>query len=80
MRVFAGMTTWGWVWLMWMVYFALAEGIALFNHRPGDTFSAHVWWWMGAGWSWQRVIVAVFLAWLAYHFVKQGLEWVPKMG
>jgi hypothetical protein len=69
------MTRWGWIWLLWIVYFALAEGVAVLNSRPRDTFSAHLWAWMGAGWSWQRCVVLVFIGWLAFHLVVEGLRW-----
>ena len=41
------MSPWTWAWIGWGVYFAVVEGMALFNSRPGDTLSEHVWAWLG---------------------------------
>lgn len=50
------MDTWGWVWLGWLAYFAVAEAVALYlSHQarragaadPRDTLSEHVWVWFG---------------------------------
>lgn len=38
--------TWFLVWGIWAVYFFVFEGIALFNHTSGDTFSEQVWAWL----------------------------------
>lgn len=34
-------------WLGWIAYFVVVEGMALFNSKPGDTLSEHVWAWFG---------------------------------
>ena len=33
------MSVWTWAWIGWGVYFAVVEGMALFNSKPGDTLS-----------------------------------------
>jgi hypothetical protein len=40
-------TVYDWLWLGWLVYFAIVEGRALFNSKPGDTLSEHAWAWLG---------------------------------
>lgn len=34
------------IWLGWIIYFLIFEGIALFNKTTGDTFSEQVWAWL----------------------------------
>ncbi len=34
-------------WLVWLAYFGVVEGMALFNSKGGDTLSEHVWAWFG---------------------------------
>lgn len=74
-------------WLAWMAYFLVLEGWALFNSRPGDTLSEHVWAWFGTqrrrpgesprevtGWvRLRRFVLLAFLAWLSAHFLTGGL-------
>ncbi|MEV6638070.1 hypothetical protein AB0M54_45845 [Actinoplanes sp. NPDC051470] len=74
------------LWLLWLAYFAVVEGVALFNSKPGDTLSEHVWMWFGtqrrkpgeparepSGWTKvRRVALAGFLVWLAVHFLTGG--------
>lgn len=33
-------------WAVWLIYFLVLEGVALFNKTEGDTFSEHVWAWL----------------------------------
>jgi hypothetical protein len=57
-------------WVLWLVWFAVLEGLALYDPDPGDTLSEHVWycaqqpvvWWTMAG----------FLCWLVIHFLGGG--------
>jgi hypothetical protein len=77
---------WTWAWLVWIAYFLVVEGFALFNSRPGDTLSEHVWAWFGtgrrrpgeperqrSGWTQlRRVLLLAFLAWLSIHFLTGG--------
>lgn len=72
-------------WLVWLGAFAVWEGIALFNSKPGDTFSEHVWHWFGfnyrrgqprevSGWLRVRRFTGLaIIAWLAAHFLTGGL-------
>jgi len=74
-------------WLAWLVYFLVLEGIALFNSKPGDSLSEHVWVWFGVnrdkngvmrkktGWvQFRRFVLAAFMFWLGAHFLTGG--WV----
>jgi hypothetical protein len=47
---------WAWLWLGWIGYFAVVEGVALYKSGkakgrgsvdPRDTLSEHVWYWFG---------------------------------
>jgi len=75
-------TIWTWAWIGWGVYFAVVEGMALFNSTPGDTLSEHVWAFLGysggvkypTGWTrLRRFLVLAFMAWLSVHFLTGGL-------
>lgn len=79
------MSAWTWAWIGWGVYFAVVEGAALFNSRPGDTLSEHVWLWANtargpgpsgrqpSGWTrLRRFALLAFLAWLVAHFLTGG--------
>ena len=74
-------------WLAWLAYFLVVEGIALFNSKPGDTLSEHVWAWFGTEWQkghsprersgWtqlRRFALLAFMVWLSAHFLTGG--WV----
>ena len=82
------MSVWTWAWIGWGVYFAVVEGMALFNSTPGDTLSEHVWAWPGyaltgqgpldlrqpSGWTRARRFMRLaFLAWLVAHFLTGGI-------
>lgn len=76
------MTVWTWAWLGWGAYFAVVEGMALANSKPGDTLSEHVWQFLGysegvrqpTGWTrLRRFMVLAFMAWLSVHFLTGGL-------
>lgn len=70
------------LWLAWLVWFLIEEGIALARGGPGATLSAHVWRWFGtdrnerhpqSGWTRiRRVALAGFMLWLAIHFMTGG--------
>jgi hypothetical protein len=73
------MDGWTVVWLLWLGMFAVVEGAALLNKKPGDTLSEHVWDWFGIrgkpkGYQARRFVLLVFLAWLTTHFLTGG--WV----
>lgn len=75
-------------WLAWIAYFLVVEGMALFNSKPGDTLSEHVWAWFGterpkpgrdprerSGWTQlRRFVLVAFMCWLTAHFITGG--WV----
>lgn len=79
------MSPWTWAWIGWAVYFLIVEGMALFNSKPGDTLSEHVWSFIGirrkgadprdpTGWTrLRRFIVLAFMAWLSFHFLTGGI-------
>lgn len=37
------MSPWTVLWIIWLAMFAVQEGLALRDKRPGDTFSEFVW-------------------------------------
>ncbi len=50
------MSGWSWLWIGWIAYFAVVEGVALYRSGrakaagasdPRDTLSEHVWFWFG---------------------------------
>jgi hypothetical protein len=77
-------SAWTWAWIGWGVYFAVVEGVALFDSKPGNTLSEHFWLWMGydatgagarrpSGWTrLRRFLLLAFLAWLVAHFLTGG--------
>jgi hypothetical protein len=81
-------SAWTWAWLGWGLYFAVVEGMALFNSKPGDTLSEHAWAWLGyaatgsgaqdlrkpSGWPrLRRFLLLAGLAWLAVHLLTGGV-------
>lgn len=59
-------------WIMWFGFFAVIEGIALFNKERGDTLSEHIWKWFKINdkprsWTVRRGALAIFLVWLTVH-------------
>jgi hypothetical protein len=70
-------------WLCWFAFFAVWEGITLFNSKPGDTLSEHVWRWFGTRREdykgdktpprLGRFILLAFMAWLSIHFLTGGV-------
>lgn len=82
------MTGWTWAWIGWGLIFVAIEGMALFNSKPGDTLSEHVWAFLGyavsgqgqldlrkpSGWTrLRRFGVLAFMAWLAVHLLTGGI-------
>lgn len=69
-------------WIVWLGIFGVVEGIALFNRRPGDTLSEHVWEWFGTARGsdaphtaiarGKRFVLLAFMAWLGVHFLTGG--------
>lgn len=79
---------WTWAWIGWLLYFVVVEGMALFNSKPGDTLSEHVWAWLGfaltgeggldyrhpSGWTrLRRFLTLALLAWVSVHFLTGGV-------
>jgi hypothetical protein len=59
-------------WIGWGLYFAVLEGIALFNKGEGDTLSEHVWRWFDVDahqWTAKRYLLVAFMLWLSGHFI-----------
>ena len=80
-----GLDLWWLVWAAWAAYFAVAEGIALFRSRSGDTLSEHVWALFAINLPGRphrevtgavrlrRFLLLAGLAWLVAHFLTGGL-------
>ncbi len=78
------MSIWSWLWIVWLLSFAVIEGIALFNGEKDDTLSEHVWKWFAIGRNGEdrpkvtgsvrarRFILLAFMAWLLVHFITGG--------
>lgn len=59
-------------WIIWLFVFAAMEGAALLDPRPGDTLTEHirVWFSLSNPTHWiGRGVLALFLAWLCWHFM-----------
>lgn len=73
----------GWTigWLVWLGWFAVEEGLALWRGGTPATLSGHVWRWFAVGGNsdptgWQRArrfALLAFLAWLAVHLTTGGV-------
>ena len=68
------MTTFTWLWIIWLAFFVVIEAAAIIRKDPDDTLSEHVWAWFKIkdkprAWTWRRVVLAGFLAWLLVHMV-----------
>jgi len=65
------------IWAVWLGFFAVVEGVAVFNKKKGDTLSEHVWQLFSvkhegkAVWA-RRGTLYAFLLWLVTHFVTGG--------
>lgn len=70
---------WTILWILWGVAFVAIEGVALIERKAGATLSEHIWKWFavrgsrGGGWTWKRVVLLAFLAWLLLHL---GFGWL----
>ena len=70
------MNTFKVLWIIWIAFFIIVEGIAVFNDVPGDTLSEFVWDIIGTDsddrsigqWFW-RAGVLTLLAWLIPHMM-----------
>ena len=79
------MNWWTVGWIVWILWFVVEEGLALFAKGAHATFSAHVWDWFSikprtqgttnTGWQRaRRTVLLLFMVWLVLHFVTGG--WV----
>jgi len=73
------MSGWTVAWLLWLLAFAVIEGIAIYRRRYEGTLSRHVWKWFaikgqGRNVRWRRFIFLAGWAWLTVHFLTGG--WV----
>lgn len=64
-------TTYGVLWLLWIVSFLVVELTALWTGHPEFTLSEWVWKLerLGRAWTFARYFVAAFLLWLFFHLV-----------
>ncbi len=82
------MTGWTWAWVGWGLIFAVIEGMALVNSKPGDSLSEHFWSFLGyaatgqgplnyrhpSGWTrLRRFLLLAGLAWLVVHLLTGGI-------
>jgi hypothetical protein len=68
------MSWYTWAWIFWLAFFAVIEGVALFDKDRGDTLSEHIWAWFKIKdkprqWTARRAVLAVFMVWLTVHMV-----------
>jgi len=67
------MTWFTWAWIIWIGWFVIVEGIAIYQKDKGDTLSEHVWALFKIrdqdGWHPRRIILAGFMVWLLVHMV-----------
>jgi len=77
------MSLWTIAWLLWFLWFAIEEGLALAIGGWRATLSGHVWIWFAIKtldgqpaphWRIRRFALASFLAWLCLHFLSGG-QW-----
>lgn len=57
------------LWIGWVAYFAIVEGVAFLLRRTDLTLSDFTWRFEGAGWTAARYLVAAVLVWAALHLV-----------
>lgn len=55
------------LWIGWVAYFAIVEGLAFALRRTDLTLSDFTWRFEGAGWTAGRYLVAAILLWAALH-------------
>lgn len=68
---------WTILWLIWIIFFGVIEGAAVFNKTKGDTLSEHIWKWFSIkskakGWRIRRFTLLALLTWLITHFLTGG--------
>lgn len=55
------------LWIGWVAYFSIVEGLAFLLHRTDLTLSDFTWRLEGIGWTATRYLVAAVLLWAALH-------------
>lgn len=58
-----------WLWIGWIAFFAVVEGMAFVLRRPDLTLSDFTWRFEGVGWTAGRYLIAALLVWAALHLV-----------
>ena len=70
------MTVWTWLWLAWLVAFAVLEGYTIRSKRKGDTLSETTRRWFGTNTKLGRMIwiasFGLFAAWFVVHIAVAG--------
>ena len=71
------MSGWTWMWLFWIAAFFAIEMPAVWNKTPNDTLSEHIWSWFsvkdkGKWWRIRRLVLAIALVVLMFHFLAGG--------
>lgn len=65
------MSIWTWLWALWVLGFAVIEGVAIRNDIKGDTLSEHMRFWLRTdthiGRTAWLIISGVFFAWFVVH-------------
>lgn len=76
------MSSWTVAWIAWIAAFAVIEGFALVNKKPGDTLSENVWRWFAVKggsrpiWHWTgRLILLIAGIWLTGHLAFGWWSW-----
>lgn len=75
------MTLWDYLWIAWLLTFAVIEGCALYLKGSGDTLSERIWKWFAIGKDYpttglvrvRRFTLLAFIAWLAVHLLTGGI-------
>lgn len=58
-------------WTVWILAFVAIEAAAVFDAKPGGTFSEGVWAFLEGGPS-RYVLIGACLLWLTIHFLGRG--------
>ena len=61
-----------WLWALWIAFFLVVEGVAVFNQRANDTMSSHVWYLIKAQPYFVGVPLMLLLLWLIKYFYTEG--------
>lgn len=61
-----------WLWALWIAFFLVVEGVAVFNERANDTLSSHIWYLIKAQPYFVGIPLMLLLLWLIKHFYTEG--------